>query len=73
MEKAFQLGASDDEIVAALQESQPILRERAIALAARHLPRRRSGASWETTKTRCCATRRCRRWSGKAPTRCPIW
>ncbi len=37
MEKAFQLGASDDEIVAALQESQPILRERAIALAARHL------------------------------------
>ena len=38
MEKAFQLGASDDEIVAALQESQPILRERAIALAARHVP-----------------------------------
>jgi len=37
MEKAFQLGASDDEIVAALQESQPTLRERAIALAARHL------------------------------------
>jgi len=37
MEKAFQLGASDEEIVAALQESQPILRERAIALAARHL------------------------------------
>jgi len=37
MEKVFQLGTSDDEIVAALQEPQPILRERAIALAARHL------------------------------------
>ena len=37
MEKVFQSGPSDDEIVAALQESQPILRERAIALAARHL------------------------------------
>jgi HEAT repeat protein len=38
MEKVFQAGASDEDIVAALQETQPILRERAIALAARHLP-----------------------------------
>src|SRR5206468_12647508 len=37
MERVFQSGPSDDEIVAALQEPQPILRERAIALAARHL------------------------------------
>jgi len=37
MEKVFESGASDEEIVAALQETQPILRERAIALAARHL------------------------------------
>ena len=37
MEKVFQSGASDEEIVAALQETQPVLRERAIALAARHL------------------------------------
>jgi len=37
MEKAFQAGASDEEIAAALQETQPLLRERAIALAARHL------------------------------------
>jgi HEAT repeat protein len=33
----FQFGPSDVEIIAALQEPQPILRERAIALAARHL------------------------------------
>jgi HEAT repeat protein len=38
IEEAFQSGASDAEIVAALQEAQPALRERAIALAARHLP-----------------------------------
>ena len=38
MEKAFQSGASDAEIIAALQEPQPVLREKAIALAARHLP-----------------------------------
>src|SRR5262249_22674389 len=37
MERVFQSGPSDDEIVAALQEPQPVLRERAIALAARHL------------------------------------
>jgi len=37
IERAFQTGASDAEIVAALQESHPALRERAIALAARHL------------------------------------
>src|SRR4051812_6425308 len=38
IEKAFQSGASEAEIITALQESQPALRERAIALAARHLP-----------------------------------
>jgi HEAT repeat protein len=38
IEKLFKAGADDSEIVAALQESQPALRERAIALAARHLP-----------------------------------
>ena len=37
IEKVFQAGASDAQIVAALQESEPALRERAIALAARHL------------------------------------
>lgn len=37
IEQAFRNGASDAEIIAALQESQPALRERAIALAARHL------------------------------------
>ncbi len=37
IERAFQAGATDAEIVAALQEPQPALRERAIALAARHL------------------------------------
>ena len=37
IEKAFQAGASDAQIVAALQESEPALRDRAIALAARHL------------------------------------
>lgn len=37
IEKAFQSGASDAEIVAALQEAHPVLRERAIALAARHV------------------------------------
>ncbi len=37
IEQAFRNGASDTEIIAALQESQPALRERAIALAARHL------------------------------------
>jgi hypothetical protein len=37
METVFQSGANDDQIVAALQETQPVLRERAIALAARHL------------------------------------
>ncbi|HTO98758.1 MAG TPA: hypothetical protein VMK66_17030, partial [Myxococcales bacterium] len=38
IDEVFQSGASDGEIVAALQESEPALRERAIALAARHLP-----------------------------------
>ncbi|HZX93737.1 MAG TPA: HEAT repeat domain-containing protein [Myxococcales bacterium] len=38
IEKTFQSGSNDAEIIAALQESQPGLRERAIALAARHLP-----------------------------------
>jgi HEAT repeat protein len=37
IERAFQSGASDTEIAAALQEAHPALRERAIALAARHL------------------------------------
>ena len=37
IEKVFQAGASDAQIVAALQESEPALRDRAIALAARHL------------------------------------
>src|SRR5258705_14025418 len=37
MERVFQSGPTDAEIVKALQEPQPILRERAIALAARHL------------------------------------
>ena len=38
IEKAFKSGSTDAEISAALQEAQPVLRERAIALAARHLP-----------------------------------
>jgi len=38
IEKAFQPGATDAEIISALQEPEPALREKAIALAARHLP-----------------------------------
>jgi len=38
IEKVFQSGASDAEIIGALQEPEPVLREKAIALAARHLP-----------------------------------
>jgi HEAT repeat protein len=37
IEQLFRNGSSDAEIIAALQEAQPALRERAIALAARHL------------------------------------